>query len=119
MKSDDGSDDSVPEFGKLVSIDSIRIFAGGIGAVATYTKRAANDNLAVYSATLEKKDGAWKVVFGTATGQPPTDPRRRCMPGSCASCRGEARRERAGERPRANEPETPLRSCALWPSIAI
>ena len=73
LKSDGGSDDSVNEFGKLVSIDSVRIFAGGIGAVATYTKRAANDNLAVYSATLEKKDGAWKVVFGTATGQPPTD----------------------------------------------
>ena len=73
------SEDVVIESDELVSIDSVRIFAGGNAAVATYSKHSKfiykgdeNDDYAVFSATLEKKGGGWKVVFVMrATGQPP------------------------------------------------
>ena len=73
------SEDVVIESDELVSIDSVRIFAGGNAAVATYSKHSKfiykgdeNDDYAVFSATLEKKGGDWKVVFVMrATGQPP------------------------------------------------
>ena len=73
------SEDVVIESDELVSIDSVRIFAGGNAAVATYSKHSIfvykgdkNDDYAVFSATLEKKGGHWKVVFVMrATGQPP------------------------------------------------
>ena len=37
-------------------------------------KGTKNDDIAAFSATLEKKDGAWKCVFGQrATGQKPKE----------------------------------------------
>ena len=73
------SDDVVATQAKLVSIDSTRVFAGGLAAVATYTthdkfsyKGTPNDDLAVWTAVLEKVGTTWKVVHGhRATGQPP------------------------------------------------
>ena len=74
------SDDIVSESEELLSIDEPRIFCGGNAAVITYTKHSrfvykgqANDDIAKFSATLEKGPHGWKVVFGQrATGQKPS-----------------------------------------------
>ena len=63
----------------LVSFDSCKVFAGGNAAVATYTRHSKfeykgtpNDDIAKFSAVLEKVGGQWKMVHGQrATGQAP------------------------------------------------
>ena len=75
------SDDVVSESEELVSIDEPRFFCGGNAAVVTYTKHSkftykgtVNDDIAKFSATLEKTADGWKCVFGTrATGQKPSE----------------------------------------------
>jgi len=73
--------DITVEFCKLVSIDSVRIFAGGLAAVATVTmhekftfKGTPNDDIAKHSVVLEKSGEGWKMVHShRATGQPPAE----------------------------------------------
>ena len=73
------SKDVNSEMSKLVSVDSMRIFADGKAAVATYTchdkftyQGTPNDDIAKYTAVLEKVGDSWKMVHGhRATGQPP------------------------------------------------
>ena len=63
----------------MVSIDSVKVFAGGNAAVCTYTmydifnyKGTPNEDYAKNTAVLEKTDGKWKWIQGhRATGQPP------------------------------------------------
>mmetsp|Transcript_62370 Transcript_62370/g.148572 ORF Transcript_62370/g.148572 Transcript_62370/m.148572 type:complete len:140 (-) Transcript_62370:383-802(-) len=64
---------------ELVGINSTKIFANGAAAVVVYTthdkfeyKGTANDDIAVFSATLEKTDAGWKFVhLHRATGKKP------------------------------------------------
>ena len=66
---------------EVLSFDSIKEIAGGNAAVVTYTTRSKfsfkgmpNDDVAKFSATLEKVGDAWKIVhLHRATGQPPEE----------------------------------------------
>ena len=74
-----GSGDIEPGQSKLIGVDSIRLLAGGAAAVATYThhstfkyKGIPNDDIAKFTAVLEKTPEGWKMVHGhRSTGQPP------------------------------------------------
>ena len=73
------SPDVNTEMSEIVSVDSMRIFADGKAAVATYTchdkfsyQGTPNDDIAKYTAVLEKVGDSWMMVHGhRATGQPP------------------------------------------------
>ena len=73
------SGDVESELSELMSVDSIRLLAGGAAAVATYThhsrftyKGIPNDDIAKFSVVLEKTPEGWKMVHGhRGTGQPP------------------------------------------------
>ena len=73
------SDDILMESDELLSIGDVKVFAGGSAAVAVYTTRTKfsykgtpNDDVAVFSATLEKTSDGWKIVHAhRATGQKP------------------------------------------------
>ena len=66
---------------KLVSVDTVKVFAGGNAAVVTYMmhdkfefKGTPNDDYAKNTAVLEKIDGKWSWIHGhRATGQPPPE----------------------------------------------
>ena len=74
------SGDVEPGDTELVSVDSIRIFAGGMAAVCCFTqhstfvyKGVSNDDIAKYTVVLEKdNEGKWKMIHAhRGTGQPP------------------------------------------------
>ena len=74
-----GSADITIESDEVTSIDDIKEFAGGNAAVVVYTCRSKfsykgtpNDDIAKFSATMEKVDGTWKMVHNhRGTGQAP------------------------------------------------
>ena len=73
--------DIIFESGKLLSIESVNIFADGSAAYVTYKrhdkfsyKGTNNDDISMFTATLEKIKGEWKIVFGTrSTGEKPSN----------------------------------------------
>ena len=73
------SEDIVTSKRKIVEFSSVRFLAGGIVAVVTFLEESAfvykgtpNEDLAKWTAVLEKVDGKWKYVHGhRGTGQPP------------------------------------------------
>lgn len=74
-----GSPDIIVEKDEVTSVDEVKEFAGGNAAVVVYTTRStfsykgtSNDDVAKFSLTIEKVDGAWKVVhMHRGTGQKP------------------------------------------------
>lgn len=73
------SEDVVASKQKIVEFSSVRFLAGGNVAVVTFLEESAfvykgtpNEDLAKWTAVLEKVDGKWKYVHGhRGTGQPP------------------------------------------------
>ena len=73
--------DIVFESGELLSIESIDIFAQEIAAVVTYKrhdkftyKGTPNNDISMFTATLDKINGDWKIIFGTrSTGEKPSE----------------------------------------------
>ena len=74
-----GSEDVVVSADEVTSVDDVKMLAGGAVAVVVFTTRSTftymgtpNDDVAKFSATLEKIDGAWKVAHvHRGTGQAP------------------------------------------------
>ena len=65
-----GSSDLMVDFAYVSSVDSIRLLAGNRVALVVFTevskftfKGIPNDGKAIFTATLEKMDGSWKVAF--------------------------------------------------------
>ena len=79
MKAMMTSEDVVASKQKIVEFSSVRFLAGGNVAVVTFLEESAfvykgtpNEDLAKWTAVLEKVDGKWKYVHGhRGTGQPP------------------------------------------------
>ena len=75
-----GSPDIIVEKDEVISVDDVKLFAGGEAAIVVYTTLSKftyqgnpNDDVAKFSATLEKADGAWKIVhLHRGTGQKPS-----------------------------------------------
>ena len=74
-----GSPDIVVETDDVISVDDVKVFAGGDAAVVVYTtlskftyQGTPNDDIAKFSATLAKTEDGWKVVhLHRGTGQKP------------------------------------------------
>ena len=74
-----GSPDIIVEEDAVISVDDVKEIAGGNAAVVVYTthskfsyKGTPNDDIAKFSATLEKTGDKWKVAhLHRGTGQPP------------------------------------------------
>ena len=75
-----GSPDIIVEKDEVISVDDVKLFAGGEAAIVVYTTLSKftyqgnpNDDVAKFSATLEKANGAGKIVhLHRGTGQKPS-----------------------------------------------